>query len=281
MRPRIGRTSRRSCAISCGLDPGRATGPPGTRIHSQMRTVFYLTLFSFMLCAFAQAQQAGSRDLTISWRAPEDHVAPPSSSCDQVNSTVARDSQPAKPPSINEKGLQLTIAQIAPPELTNGADFTATVRLKNIGTSKVLVPWQPDGEQATRVSQDGKEERYEVADVTFRLKTGNKSRAPMFLDSQGALFANPDDPATYLELTPGRWVDIKLKGTVECGLPECPVRIHPDDHAILTAWWYQRVLTHKVEGCNENHGSNSVRELDSAPFSVVVRASSAPDQKQE
>jgi hypothetical protein len=229
------------------------------------------------LSAACLAQQAGSRDLTAAWRAPEDHLSPPSSTaCDQVNSTISHDPRAGRPPSINEKGLRLTIASVVPSELNAGDGFVATVRLRNVGSHKVMVPWQPDGEQVTRISADGKQESYEVADVTFRLKTGKKSQAPMFLQSDGALFANPADHATYLELAPGRWVDVKLKGMVECGLPECPGRIQADDHAIMTAWWYQRVLTHKVDGCNEDHGSSSVRELDSGPFPVVVRASTAP-----
>jgi hypothetical protein len=47
--------------------------------------------------------------------------------------------------------------------------------------------------------------------------------------------------------------------------------LKPDNQAALTAWWYQRVLTHRVNGCEETHGSYAVREVDSAPFTVVVQ----------
>jgi hypothetical protein len=246
-----------------------------------MRLAAKLSFVSFLamgLAQFCAAQQVGSRDLTQSWQPPNDHLPSPlSAACPTVNSTISPGSQMpgATPKAIDDKALEFTIAELAPPELHIGEDFTATVRLKNIGSAEILVPWQPDGERVVRVSPDGKEEMYEVADVTFRLKTGAKHRAPMFLESAGALFAHPDDEASYVKLDPGRWVDVKLKGVLTCGLPECPDDAVPDDHAVLTAWWYQRILTHKVEGCSEDHGSSVVRQLDSAPRSIVVLAPSS------
>ena len=226
------------------------------------------------LAAACAAQQAGYRDLTVSWRAPEDHVPTPSSAlCPSVRSTVS-DGDPAQSPATSGKPgerLVFTVHQIVPAELHIGDDFTATVRLKNAGASPVLIPWQTDGEQVVRVSKDGKQEIYEVADVAFRLKTGDKKRAAMFLQSDGALFAHPDDHASYLALQPGRWIDIKLKGAVVCGLADCVAEAEADDHALLTAWWYQRVLTHQVDGCHEDHGAYTVRELDSSPYPLAIR----------
>jgi hypothetical protein len=235
-----------------------------------------LTLIAVLaLTPLCLAQEIGSRDLTLAWEAPNDHLPSPlSAACPTVNSTISPGVQSKQPAAKNldDKSLEFTIAEVTPPELHIGDDFTATVRLKNIGSAEILLPWQPDGERVVRVSPDGKEEMYEVADVTFRLKTGAKHRAPMFLESAGALFAHPEDEASYIKLDPGRWVDVKLKGVLTCGLPECPDDAVPDDHAVLTAWWYQRILTHKVEGCNEDHGSSVVRQLDSAPRSIVVLA---------
>jgi hypothetical protein len=239
-------------------------------------------LFSLVLLAVGPAQvclaqESGFRDLTLAWRAPDDHIpSPPIETCPSVNSTVSGGAQSTDQPTPGPKSLQLTITQIIPSELHIGADFTATVRLKNIGTAGVLIPWQPDGEKVVRISQDGTKEMYEVADVSFRLRTGDKKRAPLIVQSEGALFAHPADPASYLDLAPGGWLEVKLKGTVACGLSECPVEPEADDHAVLTAWWYQRVLTHRVQGCNEEHGSSAVREVDSAPFPVAVRPASTP-----
>jgi hypothetical protein len=221
------------------------------------------------------AQQAGFRDLSASWRAPDDHLPPPS--CPSINSTIS-DIDGANPASSGEEtkpSLRLTITHLAPPEFRIGDAFVSTLRLENIGTAAVLIPWQSDGETVTRISQDGTEEKYEVADINFRLTTAKK-RAAMPLQSEGALFAHPDNPASYIQLAPGHWLELKLKGTVVCGLEQCPSGVEPDDHAVLTAWWYQRVLTHRVRDCNEDHGSYKVRQVDSAPFSVVLRPAPVP-----
>jgi hypothetical protein len=231
----------------------------------------FAAVLALGLSATCPAQQAGFRDLTSFWRAPDDHVPPPLSSvCPNVRSTVSDGELVQATPASAEK-LQLTIAEIAPLKLRLGKDFIATVRLKNIGTVKILIPWQPDGERVTHVSADGTEEKYEVADVSFRLTASGKKSIAIPLHSEGALFAQPGDPATYLTIEPGHWVDVKLKANVACGLDNCRSDVQADDHAVLTAWWYQRVLTHQVKNCNEDHGAQTVREVDSTPLPIAVR----------
>lgn len=230
-------------------------------------------LFSAAACS---AQQAGTRDLTTAWRAPDDHVpAPSSASCENVHSTLSNGDQTQ---ATSAEKIELAIADISPARLRVGEDFVATVRLKNVGTGKITIPWQPDGEQVTRVSSDGTEEKYEVADVSFRISASGKKTLAIPLQTEGALFAQPGDPAAYLQIDPGQWVDIKLKATVACGLDDCRSDVQPDDHAVLTAWWYQRVLTHRVKNCTEDHGVTKVREVDSAPRIVVVRPAATPSK---
>jgi hypothetical protein len=247
-----------------------------------MRLIAPLTLFLLAAPSLSFAQQTGYRDLTLSWRAPDDHIPSPSmTSCPSPKATISHgavvngvpiESRTPDPPDK----VELTITEIVPGKLQIGQSFTATVRVKNMGSSTLKIPWQPDGEQATRASQDGTEEQYEVADVTFRLVTAGHKNSPTLLTSEGALFANPSDPMTYIEIAPNRWVDIKLSGTVECGLERCLGEIEPDDHAVLTAWWYQRLLTHRVKDCAEDHGSYEVRELNSQPFPVAIHGTPKP-----
>ena len=235
-----------------------------------------------LLLALAQscpAQQAGFRDLTASWRAPDDHIPSPSSPpCPSVNSTISNGDSAASPAAEEKKpaAVRLTILSLAPSQLRLYDEFIATLRLQNTGTAPLLIPWESDGEKATRISPDGAEEKYEVADISFRIATGKKHAATP-LQSEGALFAYPDNPASYIRLSSGQWVELKLKGTVVCGLEECPGGVEPDEHAVLTASWYQRVLTHRVKDCNEDHGSYKLREVDSAPFPVVLRPAPVPN----
>jgi hypothetical protein len=214
------------------------------------------------------AQLVASRDLTSGWRVPSEHIAIPET-CDKPRSLVANSDQ-AKADAAKNKELELAIVETSPAKLEIGNDFDATVRLKNIGSTPVLVPSIADGEQVLRATADSTEEKYEVGDISFRLMTGKKHGIPIYLNSAGALFANPDDKASYLELEPGKWLEIKLHARMECGMENCLGEIRPDSKAVLTAWWYQRVLSHKVNGCEETHGSFTVRELDSAPFTVEV-----------
>jgi hypothetical protein len=214
------------------------------------------------------AQLAASRDLTSGWRIPSEHIAIPET-CDKPRSSVI-DGDQAKVDPGKAKDLELTIVETTPAKLEIGNDFSASVRLKNIGTTSVLVPSVADGEQVLRSSADATEEKYEVGDISFRLTTGNPHGIPIYLNSAGALFANPDDKASYVALEPGKWLEIKLHARVECGMEDCMGEIQPDSKAVLTAWWYQRVLSHRVTGCEETHGSFTVRELDSAPFTVEV-----------
>jgi hypothetical protein len=212
------------------------------------------------------AQLVASRDLTSGWRVPAEHIAIPET-CDKPRSLMTNADQAN---ADSAKDLELTIVETSPAKLEIGKDFNATVRLKNIGTTTVLLPSIADGEKVLRSAADATEEKYEVGDISFRLTTAKPHAIPIYLNSAGALFANPEDKTSYLALEPGKWLDIKLHARMECGMENCLGEIQPDSKTVLTAWWYQRVLSHKVNGCEETHGSLTVRELDSAPYTVEV-----------
>lgn len=249
-------------------------------------TLVLKTLALAVLCigfySVCPAQEAGSRDVTENWRAPQDHLlVPPADICPEIKSSIDAPGNDAPENNAPQNAipkahsgnpaLSLTISDIAPRQLHPGEDFTATVRIKNVSGAGIRIPWQPDGEQVTRESSDGSEEKYEVADVNFRIVSGSQGKLPVYLESYGALFAHPQNRESYKEIQPGHWVNIRFKGTVNCGLPECSVEIQPDEHATLTAIWYQRVLVHSIRACNEKHSSVLVRQLDSDPFPVVIQ----------
>lgn len=236
------------------------------RLTSHLAACSFLVFGLVAVPGFAQL--VASRDLTSGWRVPSEHIAIPEA-CDKPRSSVI-DGNQAKAGPVKAKDLELTIVEISPAKLEIGNDFNSTVRLKNVGTAAVLVPSMADGEQVLRNSADATEEKYEVGDISFRLTTGKRHGIPIYLNSAGALFANPNDKASYLALDPGKWLEIKLHARVECGMQDCMGEIQPDGKAVLTAWWYQRVLSHRVTGCEETHGTVAVRELDSSPFTVEV-----------
>jgi len=251
---------------------------PGRPTSVAAAWVFFFAL-EFAAVAVS-AQMVGARDLTSGSRAPAERISVPET-CAQSGSSIANDG--ASGNSVNagadENSLEVTIVSISPSPLEIGNDFTAKVRLKNNGAKAVLVPSVTDGERVLGVSTDSTEEEYEAGDVSFRLMTGKDHRTPVFLNSGGALFANPEDKSSYLPLEPGNWLEIRLEGIVECGLEDCLGEIRPDNKATLTAWWYQRVLSHRINGCDETHASAKVREASSAPFSVAIRNSPSRSAK--
>jgi hypothetical protein len=243
---------------------------PGRLTSAVAAWVFF---FAFEFAAVTvSAQMVGSRDLTSGSRAPAERISVPAT-CAQSGSSIANDAASGNSSNagVDENSLEVTIVSISPSPLEIGNDFTAKVRLKNNGAKAVLVPSVTDGERVLGVSTESTEEKYEVGDVSFRLMTGKDHRTPVFLNSGGALFANPDDKSSYLPLEPGNWLEIKLEGIVECGLEDCLSEIRPDNKAALTAWWYQRVLSHRINGCDETHASAKVREASSTPFSIGIR----------
>ena len=241
-----------------------------------MRTFELLTWIAMTAGVFAPhavvGQSVGTRDLTTGFTVPPEHVSSPSpQDCEKVHSSISDGGLSEKKEGQATAGnpLELSIVSVSPPELVIGEDFVANLRLKNTGSDPLLVPSFSNGEEIATGS-DANQEQYEVADITFRLVSG-KNRTPVFLDSNGALFAQPSDKSSYLVLNPGNWVDLKIKATVTCGAAKCLAEIQPDAKAVLSGWWYQRVLTHRVSGCDEDHGSREVREINSNPFSVVVK----------
>lgn len=225
------------------------------------------------------AQQVGLRDFTVtSWRAPADHVSRPTREiCPVVNSTVSDGAivQAAVQSDQEEKErVQLVVVDVTPTVLQIGGEFQARVRFENLGKTAVRVPWETDGERVTHMSADGKEESYEVVDINLRLGTDIKHGSPAWLKAAGVLFARSDGASGHLDLPAGSWAEIRIKGKLTCGQSGVLCKdFEPDEKAELSAWWYEREMTHRVDGCKEDHGSYVIRELDSKPLLVVVRRS--------
>lgn len=235
-------------------------------------------IFLLVLGGAGLAQQAGLKDLTtVQSRVPAEHVpGPPLGACPTVKTHVLNGTSTRAVGAERQNTVEFTIDHVSP--LHIGGDFTATVRLKNIGAQPLWVPWETDGEQVTRVSDDGQKESYEVADIALILKSAAQPR-PAWLDASAALFAHPQVQSSYLEVPPGQWAEIMIKGKLACGEEELPCgKITPERNATLTAWWYQRELTHQVHDCNDDHGNTVIREMDSKPLPVTVSAA-APARK--
>lgn len=225
------------------------------------------------LCMGSFGQSAGFKDLsTASSRPPKDQLARPSEeTCPVVKSAVDDGAALDSGMEHRDAKVEFSVTETSPKLLRIGSDLTATVRLRNLGSDAIGLPWQTDGETVTRVSANGEEEDFEVADIALRLSSGREQIAPVWLSGAGSLFARPGIESSYVRVEPGQWVDVKIRARVQCSNEGLPCgKIVADRHASLTAWWYQRQLTHRIHGCNENHGNFVIRELDSKALRVVV-----------
>ena len=244
-----------------------------------MANFLRLLLIIASLSAVALGQSAGTKDLTLdSPQPPSDHLPRPSTeACPQVNTGIS-DGSSGRTAKTVSSDLELSIPKVTPPVLHMGEVFTAIVRVKNVSTNEISLPWEANGESVARVGNGADQEEYEAVDIALRLKSGTNQKAPVWLNTSGALFAHPEVQSTYVVLKPSEWVDVKLRGKVECGHEGLPCgKIVPDKRATLSAWWYQRQLIHSIHGCDENYGNSVIRELESKPQQVAVsRLTSRP-----
>lgn len=237
-------------------------------------------IFVFALCAAsAMAQQVAMRDLSkSSWKLPDSRVARVNENCTYVDSRI-RDgvlvsgialAPEGAEPSAKE-AIQLSIVDISPKELRIEASFVATIRLQNVGTTMVRLPWEIDGNKSLRLSSDGKEESFSAVDILFTLTTGHDASTSASLEGGGVLFADPDRNSGFIELKPGQWADLKVGGRAKCskGGTLC-VPFKADNEATMVATWYERVLTRSVSDCKDEHGAFTSRELQSEPFHLPV-----------
>ncbi|MFZ0774616.1 MAG: hypothetical protein WCA49_12240 [Candidatus Sulfotelmatobacter sp.] len=186
---------------------------------------------------------------------------------------------PSAAEKLRKEDLRLSVVELTPSGLQSGANFEAVIRLTNNGGSSVRVPWEVDGEKVVRTSSDGKEEGYEVVDLILALGAGRHRTAPVSLKAAGALFADPELAAGGIELPPGQWVDVKIKGKAECAnTGSLCDNIVADDEGELVARWYERVSAHRINGCDEDHGNFVRRELESKPLRVAVRPPTATNR---
>jgi hypothetical protein len=245
-----------------------------------MRNVVRFIVVGLLLAACSFAQSAGSKDLTVNVpQPPQDHLARPAEEvCPSMNTGISDGRETGRVDTAapqSKMNVEFSIIKISPAELRINQGFTATVRLKNIGPNTLLFPWETDGESVTRIAAGGEEENYEAVDIALRLRSGTQQIAPVWLKSAGALFAHPEVKSSHIAIKPGQWVDVTMKAQVHCseGLP-CG-KIIPDRHGIMTAWWYERQLTHRIHGCDENYGNFVIRELESKPLQVIVSRAQA------
>jgi hypothetical protein len=91
-------------------------------------------------------------------------------------------------------------------------------------------------------------------------------------------WAQPENPVQHLKLRPGEWVDLKFSVDVVCKSIDEQVcsRYLNGDAVQLTAWWYERDLTHLRVGCKITDSAYTSREFESSPFDFAQPIAEKP-----
>jgi hypothetical protein len=235
-----------------------------------MRQTLKLSLVLLILVCvthYAPAQEVGFHDFSlVTSHGAADHVPSPQKSRCHNPQIIISD---GPPPPLGNENLTLSITEVTPEQLEFGGEFEVAIRLMNESKATTGVPWEADVDKTVVVSSDGTEESHVIADIYLHLQTSSKR--DITLNASAELFGNYDLPWTYVVLKPGEWVNIKLKGKVECDPEGSCGKIKPGDTFGLIAEWGEREVTHAVKGCTEERGNNPVRALHSASSPVAVR----------
>ena len=176
--------------------------------------------------------------------------------------------------------LNLEIVSVDPRLVYDGTRLAITVRLKNLGDLPVLVPWQTTQVEPDTDPKTG-DTSYESATIHLTFGTLKDRKQYTYLKGEVTFVAVPSNRAQYLELLTGQWVDVKFNAAIECSSKEtwaCK-QFHADEHAQLTAHWWEWLFTREKKGCGGMRGAYKSRTLESSPLEVVYVASPPSDEK--
>ena len=236
--------------------------------------VIRVLLLTCCFFSIASAQRAGLLDLTTtSWRVPKNHLSTQDHKCDETRMTIGEGEVVSTDRSEPKEDLRLSVAQVEPHRLPTGLEFIVTIRLINYGKSTVNVPWETDGEKVVLLSQNQDEESYDVADLRLTLVTAGVDR--MSMKPGGVLFADVGLNRGSIELAPSKWIEVRIRGMVECDTSAVCGALRSDNNGKLVATWHERVRTHSLKGCEEKSGNFERRELSSEPYDLSVKPANA------
>jgi hypothetical protein len=183
---------------------------------------------------------------------------------------------------IEDKGDNLKLSVVnAKPEIRDGqARIVVTARVKSLNVyAPAEIPWETCPVVAIQTDPKDPTVKSEAATIWVWMNLPGKPRGIANLAGRVNFCAQPKNSAQHLKLRPGEWVDIKFSVGVVCKPYEEPVcsSYLQGDAVQLTAWWYERELTHLRKGCEIEDGAYTSREFESSPFDFVQPISAKPE----
>jgi hypothetical protein len=183
---------------------------------------------------------------------------------------------------IEDKGdnLSLSIVDAKKVMLDGQARIVVTARLKSLNVyAPAEIPWETCPIIAIQTDPKDPTVKSKAATIWVWMNLPGKPREIANLAGGVNFCAQPNNSAQHLKLRPGEWVDIKFSVGVVCKSYEEPVcsSYLQGDAVQLTAWWYERELTHLRKGCEIKDGAYTSREFKSTTFDFVQPITAKPE----
>lgn len=227
-----------------------------------------LLLVIFLITAPLYAQQAASQDLTRVQPQPAagENVFPNCPHGRVANTDGLMISK------MRDK-FSLSIEDLSSRLIPIGSEFSATVRLKNISDHSVTIPWAPNFQDVI-AGQPQDDWQFESATFSFRIETGVEYKRTTELEGETVLYGSDEKPATLLELAPGQWASVRVRGVTRCRYKSqdpaaCP-GLRPDAKARLTAEWSENGIAVQNTNCYIQRGNFAGPRTDSHPEIVTL-----------
>lgn len=208
------------------------------------------------------SQEVGSIDFRTAAREPAwDHPLPqPPADCG-TKSNFHHSSGFA----VGLEPLKIEFVSVKPATLAQGMKFTATIRLRNLGTGPAQIPWNLSPKD-TKSKQDPKHMAYVWGQASVRVDQNGAGRE---FASTPPLFADSKNSQYWKTLAPGRSVSITFAVDTECtGKQPCP-KLEVGE-ATLTAEWMQAEVSTEANGCDVQTAGMIQYELKSDPLNVRI-----------
>ena len=225
----------------------------------------YILSGLLLLAAVTAAQGVGYKDLTNEQPNPIIHrrlLAAASCAGEFVGGggSFALACPPATYP------FRLSLVSVDQTEFPIGGQTTVLLRLENVGHDSAFVPWTTDSDVFERPDGTGTYLHVDV-DVVASLveETGNAYfRIPVHLYGAEVV------PGSLWKLSPGEWVEVKLKLALNCKEENFHCTLLRPGPAKLSITWTESQRTETYGECSIHGASTRLRMLTSDSLAVEV-----------
>jgi hypothetical protein len=151
-------------------------------------------------------------------------------------------------------------------------EITATVRIKNEGHWPVLLPWKTDPVVPANTGGPNDEVTSEQASLRLSLGTQEHRAHGAPLEGNVQFEAVPRSLEQHVRLLQGQWVEVRFKALAQCWLnaadPPLCSEFKTDEHARLTAHYFESLSTSRGEGCKAVSLWKVARRMKSDPIEI-------------